>query len=155
MDPDAWAAKSRYLADAADLQWQTLYDALVTHGANVEIIPVMPDLPDLVFTANAAVILDRKALLARFRHRERRPQGALDLVAELPVNLVLEGAGECIWDKERSLFWLGYGPRSDLASRHVVSDVFGVDCVPLVLADPRFYHLDTAFCPLPKGEVIY
>ena len=130
----------------------------------------MPDLPDLVvFTANAAVILDRKALLARFRHRERRPeepvfaqalrtlkhQGALDLVAELPVNLVLEGAGDCIWDKERSLFWLGYGPRSDLASRHVVSDVFGVDCVPLELADPRFYHLDTAFCPLPKGEVIY
>src|SRR5205814_2191776 len=28
-------------------------------------------------------------------------------------------------------------------------------CVPLDLADPSFYHLDTAFCPLPCGGVIY
>jgi N-dimethylarginine dimethylaminohydrolase len=27
--------------------------------------------------------------------------------------------------------------------------------VPLQLTDPRFYHLDTAFCALPSGEVIY
>jgi len=169
MDPDAWAAKACYFTGAADLQWQTLYELLVARGVKVEIIRAMPDLPDLVFTANAAVILDRKALLTRFRHRERRPeepvfaralrklklQGALDLVADLPKSLVLEGAGDCIWDKKRSHFWLGFGPRSDLASQHVVTDFFGVGCVPLELADPRFYHLDTAFCPLPNGEIIY
>jgi N-dimethylarginine dimethylaminohydrolase len=29
-----------------------------------------------------------------------------------------------------------------------------VDTVPLELADPRFYHMDTALCPLPRGEVM-
>jgi arginine dihydrolase len=169
MDPGAWASKASCLADAADLQWHALYEAIVTCGATVEIIRAMPDLPDLVFTANAAVILDRKALLARFRHSERRREepvfaralhkltsdDALDAVAELPENLVLEGAGDCIWDRTRNHFWLGFGHRSDLASQHVVADFFGVDCVPLELVDPRFYHLDTAFCPLPSGEIIF
>ena len=72
MDPGTWATKASYLADAADIQWRTLYEALAMHGAMVELIRAIPDLPDLVFTANAAVILDRKALLARFRHPERR-----------------------------------------------------------------------------------
>jgi N-dimethylarginine dimethylaminohydrolase len=169
MDPGAWATKASCLADAADTQWQTLYETLVTRGAKVELVRAIPDLPDLVFTANAAVILDRKALLARFRHPERRleepvfaralhrlqSRAALKVVAELPRNLRLEGAGDCIWDGRRTHFWLGFGFRSDRASREVVADFFGVDCVALELADARFYHLDTAFCPLPFGEVIY
>ena len=44
---------------------------------------------------------------------------------------------------------------TDPASEKVVSDFFDVDCVSLELADPRFYHLDTAFCALPSGEIIY
>jgi len=169
MDPGAWATKASYLADAADIQWQTLYEALVTHGAKIEVIRAIPDLPDLVFTANAAVILDGKALLARFRHPERRgeepvfaralhklrSQAALEVVAELPTNLTLEGSGDCIWDSKRAHFWLGFGPRSDRGSQQVVADFFGVDCVPLELLDARFYHLDTAFCPLPSGEIIF
>jgi len=27
--------------------------------------------------------------------------------------------------------------------------------LPLALADPNFYHLDTAFCALPSGDVLY
>jgi N-dimethylarginine dimethylaminohydrolase len=84
-----------------------------------------------------------------------RLQATLDLAAELPRNVVLEGAGDRIWDGRRSHFWLDFGPRSDLASQHVAANFFGVDCVPLELADPRFYHLDTAFCPLPSGEIIF
>lgn len=169
MNPDAWAANACILTQAAGLQWQRLYDALLTQGAQVEIFEAAPDLPDLVFTANAAVVVDRKALLARFRHPQRRLeepvfaralhhmrlQGALDVVEEFPKDLVLEGAGDCIWDRERNHFWLGFGQRSDRASQQAVVDFFGSDCVALELADPRFYHLDTAFCPLPFGEIIY
>ena len=39
--------------------------------------------------------------------------------------------------------------------RCFVADQFGVDCVALELAHPNFYHLDTAFCALPTGDVIY
>jgi N-dimethylarginine dimethylaminohydrolase len=50
---------------------------------------------------------------------------------------------------------MGYGQRSDASARRAVEDTFGVEVVALELADPRFYHLDTALCPLPRGEVIY
>jgi N-dimethylarginine dimethylaminohydrolase len=108
-------------------------------------------------------------LLARFRHAERQAEephfaaafhrlqahGLIDAVRKLPDDLVLEGAGDCVWDSSRRLFWMGFGQRSDAAARHALTDTFGVDVVPLELVDPRFYHLDTALCPLPRGEVIY
>ena len=49
----------------------------------------------------------------------------------------------------------GYGPRSDAAARHVVADIFGQEVAALELADARFYHMDTALCPLDGGEVMY
>src|SRR5215831_11961880 len=126
-------------------------------------------LPDLVFTANAAVVLDRQALLARFRHPQRQREeahfeaafrslqahGHIDAVRKLPEGLVLEGAGDCVWDERRNLFWMGYGPRSDAAAARAVEDTFAREVVALELADPRFYHMDTALAPLPGGEVMY
>jgi N-dimethylarginine dimethylaminohydrolase len=50
---------------------------------------------------------------------------------------------------------MGYGPRSDAAAARVVEDMFGTEAIALELADPRFYHMDTALCPLPGGEVIH
>src|SRR5439155_7257717 len=36
-----------------------------------------------------------------------------------------------------------------------VEEEFGVDALALRLADPNYYHMDTALCPLPGGEVLY
>jgi N-dimethylarginine dimethylaminohydrolase len=108
-------------------------------------------------------------LLARFRYPERRREeehfaatfrtlqarGLIDTVRTLPSDLVLEGAGDCVWDGTRGMFWIGFGPRSDAAARDLVEDQFGVPAVALELVDPRFYHMDTALCPLTHGEVIY
>ena len=166
MNPSVWTAS---LSDRSVRQWQAFYETLLASGAEVDLLKASPALPDLVFTANAAVILDRKALLARFRYAERRGEehvfmgvlrrmkleGDIEEICTLPASLVFEGAGDCIWDRSRNYFWSGYGPRSDRASRDVVADLFGVDCVALELVDPRFYHLDTAFCVLPFGEILY
>src|SRR5207237_1763593 len=106
---------------------------------------------------------------ARFRHAERQAEeshvaaafrslqarGVVDEVVALPGDVVLEGAGDCVWDGTRQLFWMGHGPRSSLAARDTVIELFGVDVVALELADPRFYHMDTALSPLPGGEVMY
>ena len=168
MDPKRWARDAGAHA-AAEREWGALYRKLIKLGAAVEVIPPVPGLPDLVFTANAAVVLDRKALLARFRHPERQREeghfeaafralqarGLIDVVRKLPKELVLEGAGDCVWDERRNLFWLGYGPRSDAAAAHAVADIFARDVVALELADERFYHMDTALAPLPGGEVMY
>jgi N-dimethylarginine dimethylaminohydrolase len=169
MDPAAWAADGAAHAARASRQWSALHRALRGAGARIDLVEPQPDLPDLVFTANAAVVLDGKALLARFRHPERRGEepvfaaafrkllsrGLIGSVAEMPEGVPLEGAGDCIWDARRSLFWMGCGPRSDAAARPVVEGTFGVPAIALPLADPHFYHLDTAFCALPCGAVLY
>jgi N-dimethylarginine dimethylaminohydrolase len=75
-------------------------------------------------------------------------------VMKMPDGLVLEGAGDCVWDGARNMFWTGFGPRSDRDAAPLIERIFGIETVPLELADPRFYHLDTAFCPLSGGEVL-
>jgi len=169
MDPKSWACDDRALAAASHREWTTLRNRLLELGATIELVRAAPGLPDLVFTANAAVVLDRKALLARFRHPERQQEenhfesafqllqqrGLIEAVRRLPESLVLEGAGDCVWDQSRSLFWLGYGPRSDAAACDVIEDVFDAEVIALELADSRFYHMDTALCPLPRGEVMF
>jgi len=169
MDPQHWARNDRALGAAAWQEWAALHRTLCELGAAIELVPPIDGLPDLVFTANAAVVLDGVALLARFRHPERQPEephfdaafralqahGILGAVRTLPDGLVLEGAGDCVWDAARNLFWMGYGRRSDADAWRAVGDTFGVEVVPLELVDPRFYHLDTALSAMPRGELVY
>ena len=71
MDPPSWARDRRAHAAAVG-EWASLHRQFVKLGATIEHVTPAPGLPDLVFTANAAVVLDRRVLLARFRHPERR-----------------------------------------------------------------------------------
>jgi arginine dihydrolase len=169
MDPQSWAQRERTHAQASRREWRALHRTLLGLGAEIELVRPQPGLPDLVFTANAAVVYERTALLARFRHPERQGEephyeaafrglqarGVIDAVRHLPDGVVLEGAGDCVFDRVRNLFWLGYGQRSDAAAAPVVEREFGLPVVALELADPRFYHMDTALAPLPGGEAMY
>jgi N-dimethylarginine dimethylaminohydrolase len=169
MDPNDWARDDHALVSQSRREWAGLCRAIRTAGAEIETMPAVRGLPDLVFTANAAVVLDRKVLLSRFRFAERQGEephaaaafralqtgGVVDSVSELPDDIVLEGAGDCVWDRRRELFWMGYGPRSDAAARSIVAAEFDADVQALELADARFYHMDTALCPLSGGEVMY
>ena len=169
MRPKVWRADAGAHGRAARSAFEALHEALILAGAAVEVIEGTSGLPDMVFPANAAVVLDRRALLGRFRPLERRGEeqqfldafrrlqarGLLDDVRQLRRGCWQEGAGDCIWDARRGLFWAGYGQRSTLAAAHAVGAHFGRHVVALELASPRFYHLDTCFCPLAGGEVLY
>ena len=169
MDPAAWAVSAETLAHDARVGWQKLYDTYRSLGAAIEIMPAQPGLPDLVFTANCAVVLDRKVVLARYKCAERRGEeahgrvffdrlqrdGVVDEIHELPEGTFFEGAGDCYWDPHRRMLWTGWGQRSSRAATETIARVYGVPTVALELVDPRFYHLDTAFCVLSGGEVLY
>lgn len=169
MRPDTWAKESAVLGARSSSGWHQLTQSLRDLGADLELVPPVPGLPDMVFTANAAVVLDGKALVATFRHPQRqgetpvfrrtfdalKERGLLTEVIDMPDGVVLEGAGDCVWDPARDTFWLGYGQRSDASAADVVRDTFGFDVVPLRLVDPRFYHMDTCLAPLTGGEVLY
>ncbi len=169
MRPGVWSADPAANLRAAHAAWASLRGALEAAGARVEVIAGAAGLPDMVFPANAAVVLDGKALMARFRHAERqgeepvflaafealRRRGLLAEVTELEPGVFQEGAGDAIWDARRGLFWTGWGPRSSREGSQLVGEHFGRPVVPLELASERYYHLDTCFCPLPGGEVVY
>jgi N-dimethylarginine dimethylaminohydrolase len=169
MDPEAWRRDGAKLHAESLYQWRALVAALETIGFDVMSLPPLPGAPDLVFTANAAVVLDGTVLVARFRNPERQveephlnvcfaalaEEGYLRALAHLPDGVTLEGAGDCIWDATRQHFWMGYGQRSTPDAKPTVEATFGKPVIALELVDPRFYHLDTAFCPLPGGDVLY
>ena len=104
MDPSEWAQNAHALAANSRREWEHLHQGLLACGASVELVAPRPGMPDMVFTANSAVVLDGKALLARFRHPERQVEqpafadafhalqarGVIDAVLELPPGLVLD-----------------------------------------------------------------
>ena len=170
MRPYAWAENPVGHLAAARRSFQSLAVALTAAGARLEIMPGVAGLPDMVFPANAAVVLDHLALLSRFRHPERRGEEQhfqayfrvlmergfiFDEVAPLPPNCFQEGAGDCIWDSTRGRFWAGYGQRSTRQAAAEISAFFGRETTTLELVSPRFYHLDVCFCPLSGGEIFY
>ena len=56
-----WMSRSRgSVADVAHRQWQALHDALIGLGVKVELMTPQPGLPDLVFTANAGLMFDKR-----------------------------------------------------------------------------------------------
>src|SRR4029077_581785 len=72
MQPCAWAQDPVGHLAAARRSFQSLVSALTAAGARLEVMQGVAGLPDMVFPANAAVVLDHLALLARFRHPERQ-----------------------------------------------------------------------------------
>ncbi len=169
MDPTGWQAARTELAIQAQTQWHELKRSLKRLGANLCEIQPQKGVPDMVFMANSAVVYNGKALLSRFRYPERRREepffesffsklvdaGSLKDMQKLSDGMVLEGAGDCIWDEARELFWCGFGPRSDRRSATMIEDYFERPTVSLELIDERYYHMDTCLMPLSGGDVIY
>jgi N-dimethylarginine dimethylaminohydrolase len=160
-----WMAGNEGTLDAelARSQWQRLYDEL-TSVADVELMPPQPGLPDLVFTANAGFIWGNKVVPSHFMPHERRPEEpyikqwfadqGYDLKV-LPDDIGFEGAGDCLIDREGPWLWTGYGFRTELVAHPYLDGWFDYEVVSIQLTDPRFYHIDTCFCPLTGGDLLY
>jgi N-dimethylarginine dimethylaminohydrolase len=143
-------------------QWTALRAALQAAGARIELMPPVKGLPDLVFTANAAMIYRNQAVLARFRHQQRAGEEPYDkawleaagfAVRELEPGVYFEGAGDALFCGE-TLF-AGYRIRSDARGHQQIGAMFHCRVIPLELVNAYYYHLDTCFCPLAPGQAIY
>ena len=58
-------------------------------------------------------------------------------------------------DRGQSLLWMGHGHRSSLEAKKFLTRWLDIEVMPLRLVDERFYHLDTCFCPLEDGYLMY
>jgi N-dimethylarginine dimethylaminohydrolase len=149
-------------ADRAMEQWLGLKAALEAAGATIELQPAVPDLPDLVFTANAGIVNGSQFVPARFRHPERQGETPYDVewfeshgwrVDELPLGVSHEGAGDAL--PFGPVLVSGYRMRTDAASHAYLSKLTAVAVRSVELVDPRMYHLDLTFCPLDDRRAIF
>ncbi len=149
--------------DRAEVQWQKLH-TILQEQAEVKTVDPAQGWPDMVFTANAGLILNKTVVLSRFFHPERQgeqphfKQWFLDqgyTVHELPPELPFEGAGDALLDRSGRWLWAGYGFRSVLESHPYLAKWLEIEVLSLRLIDERFYHLDTCFCPLSEGYLLY
>ena len=147
----------------AYMQWESLKDTIAKF-ADIEVIEPQPNLPDMVFTANAGVVSENKAIASHFVPHERRPEepyfkswfknNGYQLL-DLDEKIGFEGGGDCLFDRGGPWLWTGYGFRTEIEAHTEIAKFFEVEVVPIRLVDERFYHIDTCFCPLTGGLVMY
>ncbi len=144
-------------------QWERFVEVLQCAGdVRIELVEPRPGVPDLVFTANAALISGRLAIMSSFRHPERRREQSTyrawlaqhGFATTFLEETFFEGAGDALFDRRRPALYAGYGWRTERAATSQISETLGARTIPLLLVDERFYHLDTALCPLGSGHVM-
>jgi N-dimethylarginine dimethylaminohydrolase len=158
-----WMSRRRQADSAVAVeQWQALSRLLEECGAKISCLAPVQGLPDMVFTANAALIYRDTAVLSRFHHPERQgetphcerwfsAQGMK--IRRLQSEAFFEGAGDALFCGD-TLF-AGYRIRSAVQAHNEIAEMFQCRVIPLELVNSYFYHLDTCFCPLRPGLALY
>ena len=143
-------------------QWLKLYVELCKY-ASVNLIPQEPNLRDMVFTANAGYVKDKTVFLSRFNTHQRAPEEDVFRTWFLEAGYTViqqwdysfEGAGDCLEGSDGKLF-CGYGYRTRKEAYNTFSKTYPQPSGWVIkLIDPRFYHLDTCFCPLDGKTIMY
>lgn len=144
---------------SAMLQWQQLKDIYSQLGWDVKLQSPVEHLPDMVFTANAGLVIDDKVVLSQFRSPQRQPEtpkdeewfrsaGYTDIL--LP-KADFEGEGDAlVWN---DIIFAGYPWRSDIAAHAEIAEFFGKKVISLQLTSASFYHLDTALTIVDEQTV--
>ncbi|MEU7609042.1 dimethylargininase [Micromonospora sp. NPDC049204] len=150
--------------DLAVKQWDRLRETLVSLGHEVHLLTPEQGLPDLVYAANGAFVVDGGVYGARFKHEQRAAEAAIHhafyesqgwrFVAPSETN---EGEGDFAYVPEAhgGLILAGHGFRTELPAHAEAQEALGRPVVSLRLVDPRFYHLDVALAAIDDSNVVY
>jgi N-dimethylarginine dimethylaminohydrolase len=144
-------------------QWLALVDAIETAGGSVEVLPQLPDAPDMVYAMNLGLALEEagglssRVVLSHMRYAQRRMETpaaeswfaahgfARRFVGRDGVGAHFEAGDAFAW---RGELVVGYGPRTEeLALKHLATDL-GVSVRGVRITNPGMYHMDIGFCPL-------
>jgi hypothetical protein len=146
----------------AKQQWRALYDILCDH-ATVRLVLPQPGSPDMVFTANAGLVTGKHFIVSRFRYpsastRSRTsPTGSWTAASRCrSCRATCRSRARATRSSTRERPPVdGARPPLDVAAREEIVKHFKTRVVTLQLVDQRFYHLDTCFCPLDGGYLMY
>jgi len=134
-------------------QWYGLHHLIIRCGGYVVYLHPKADLPDMVFTANAGFPYQGKFIVSNFKHPQRKPEEKefIEFFAEngfdiIHLDVPFEGMGDALVLGKYLV--CGHGFRTHEDAHPVLAKITGLEVISLKLTDPRFYHLDTCFCPI-------
>lgn len=141
-------------------QWEQLLSTYRALGHTVEMVDPVKGLPDMVYAANGGLIVDGKAVVARFAYPQRAGEAAAH-ASWMRANgfepsytrHTNEGQGDLLVVGSNIL--AGFGFRTDQRAHAEVAEITGLPVTSLELVDPRFYHLDTALAVLDDTTIAY
>ncbi|MBJ7336858.1 dimethylargininase, partial [Mycolicibacterium sp.] len=141
-------------------QWETLLSTYRALGHTVEMVEPVAGLPDMVYAANGGLVVDGKAVVARFAYPQRAGEAAAHAewmssngFEPRYTRHTNEGQGDLL--VVGSTILAGYGFRTDQRAHAEVEQITGLPVTSLELVDPRFYHLDTALAVLDDTTIAY
>lgn len=141
-------------------QWETLRQTYKELGHTVEMVEPVAGLPDMVYAANGGLVVNGKAVTARFAYPQRTGESAAYAewmarhgYAPADTRHLNEGQGDLL--VVGSIVLAGYGFRTDRQAHDEIAAIVRMPVVSLELVDPRFYHLDTALAVLDDTTIAY
>lgn len=161
-DINPWMTSQIGLVDneKAKEQWFELLNA-ISKTIPVYVLKGEEKLPDLVFTANAGFVFNKTVILSKFAKQERQLEEQIfqswfnskEFTVVQPKQNY-EGEGDHLIDS-LGRHWVGSGFRTDKKVKKELEAFLNHKVNMLELVDARWYHLDTCFCPLPNGELLW
>src|SRR3954470_9820942 len=150
-------------------QWLALVAAIEAAGHTVEVLPQLPEAPDMVYAMNLGLALEEvdrqgsRVVLSHMRYPQRRmetPEAeawfaghgfARRSVGRDGVGAHFEAGDAFAW---RGELVVGYGPRTEeLALKHLATDL-GVSVRGVRITHPGMYHMDIGFCPVDESRAM-
>lgn len=141
----------------------TEHDAIVTAhqeaGRTIERIPTVSGCPDMVYTANAALVHGNRAIVSRLP-AEREPElphyrrwfldNDFDI---LDAPYTFSGQGDSLAFGQR--LFAGSGWRTDQAMHPVIADFLGYEIVPVRTTSDRWYDIDLAIAVITPETIAW
>src|ERR1700712_2028325 len=141
-------------------QWLAIIAASEAAGGRVDVLPQVPDAPDMVYGMNLGLAVDgdvRQVVLSHMRYAQRRMETpAADewfarhgfgrrSIGRAGVGAHFEAGDAFAW---RGELIVGFGPRTEeLALKHLAGEL-GVSVRGFRITNPGMYHMDIGVCPL-------
>ena len=140
-------------------QWSALVETYRAAGHRVDLLDPVPGLPDMVYAANGALVVDGIVLPARFAYAEREAEADLHAAWHRRNGILLRRSGHrragC-GQRGRGRLRRAVRARSSPATASVprraahseLAALTGREVISLELVDPHLYHLDVALTVL-------
>lgn len=145
--------------DLAVSEHEAIVSAHIDADRTIEYIPTVSGCPDMVYTANAALVRGSRALIAQLP-AERAPElphyrrwfdeRGFDII-DAPYRF--SGQGDSLAFGSR--MFAGSGWRTDAAMHPVIADTLGYDIVPVRTISDRWYDIDLAVAVITPETIAW